>query len=64
MKSANGSAIDLLGVCERVPVHVGSFEYAVPFFVVDTPSSHPLVFGRPFEFQLVMFCPSCSVEMS
>lgn len=49
MRSANGGLTPFVGICERVPVRIGSFQYYVPFFIVDTRGGHAVVLGRPFE---------------
>lgn len=36
MQSANGGLTPSFGICEPVPVRIGSFQYHAPFFIVDT----------------------------
>ncbi|KAJ9246722.1 hypothetical protein DTO195F2_9269 [Paecilomyces variotii] len=51
MISADGGQTPFVGLCEEVPVQVGSFHYKVPFFVVNNKINHDCVLGRPFEHQ-------------
>jgi len=39
----------LLEFVKKVPMKIASFDYQVPFFVIDHQLSHPVILGRPFE---------------
>lgn len=49
MRSAECGRTPFAGICEKTPMKIASFEYEVPFFVINHQLSHPLMLGRPFE---------------
>lgn len=49
MRSAECGRTPFAGICEKTPLKIASFEYEVPFFVINHQLSHPLMLGRPFE---------------
>jgi hypothetical protein len=54
MRSAECGSTPFAGICERVPMKIASFDYQVPFFVIDHQLSHPVILGRPFEYMSLM----------